>query len=179
MKWFFRRILGDRRKAERKDAMIPVDLETRGGHINLFLRTANISKGGAFIETDQPLPVGSEIGLTLAIPNLEGGPLAQPYKVTCRAVITHTQDNNRHGPRGMGVQFLDLSEEDWRIIDDFIRNLRSGRKVTSIPLSVQLPQLKNMPLPGEKVEEITHARSELSHEFEQLSGTGEEEESGS
>ena len=79
--------------------------------------SADLSKGGMFLASDQFLPVNSTLTLKLELPS-RGGELS----VTCRVVYTRdkaTADKTGK-PAGMGVQFLDLDEQALTRIGQFI-----------------------------------------------------------
>jgi c-di-GMP-binding flagellar brake protein YcgR len=60
--------------------------------------TRDVSLDGMFFEAQFPLRVGSELNLTFRVNPDE-------QAITCRAKVIYS-----HVGRGMGVQFLDLSE---------------------------------------------------------------------
>jgi len=74
--------------------------------------TKNISKGGTFIKTERPLPVGTEFLFRLTVPKREG-----PF-VLRGAVIWTNRAEERQQPEveemGMGIRFLfeDESQRD-------------------------------------------------------------------
>lgn len=92
---FLRLILrrqGDKRKYPR--APLAAQIESQGS-VSLAL-SRNVSPGGMFIETTQPLSVGSRINLRFNLD--DGGPI-----VVARAEVTYLVAN-----LGMGVQFINL-----------------------------------------------------------------------
>src|SRR5450432_1371862 len=70
--------------------------------------SADLSKGGMFLASDQLLPVNSTLRLLLELPG-EGGELC----ISCRVVYLRDKITaDRTGKTaGMGIQFLDLAEE--------------------------------------------------------------------
>jgi len=68
----------------------------------------DVSRGGMFVETRDPLPIGSEI--TIRFHLNDGGPIV----VALAEVKYHVTK------LGMGVQFLELSPEDCKRIDDYV-----------------------------------------------------------
>jgi type IV pilus assembly protein PilZ len=73
----------------------------------LYASIANISAMGIFVKTMEPLAVGTELDLTFAPPDVE------PFKLRGKVqwVNPLREDGDNPNP-GMGVQFLDLSNED-------------------------------------------------------------------
>lgn len=58
---------------KRKHIRAPIELKVEYKKLNTFFAdyTNNISKGGTFIKTDRPLPVGTEFLFRLVIPGLQ------------------------------------------------------------------------------------------------------------
>jgi len=71
-------------------------------------KISDISADGAFIDTLTPLPVKSPISLKFTLP---GG-----KKLTLKAVVTNTMHNI-----GMGVEFLNMKDEDKNALLDLIK----------------------------------------------------------
>jgi uncharacterized protein (TIGR02266 family) len=98
--------------------------------------SADLSKGGMFLASDQFLPVNSTLRLLLELP-AQGGELA----VSCRVVyLRDTVTAERTGKvAGMGIQFLDLSEEALAQVGRFIAEHgveATGPRSSRKPLSV-------------------------------------------
>lgn len=66
----------------------------------------NMSSGGLFIETRFPLKAGEECTISFTLPHNR-----QSYSVKAK-VIWSRVDKNKQQNSGMGVSFLDLSEEE-------------------------------------------------------------------
>jgi len=80
----------------------------------------NLSLGGIFVETRQPLEVGTELQLSFALPGLPA-PVGTRAKVV-RVVTPEIAD--RFGMRpGMAMQFGDLPDEAKQIIDQLVMEL--------------------------------------------------------
>jgi uncharacterized protein (TIGR02266 family) len=98
--------------------------------------SADLSKGGMFLASDQLLPVNSTLRLLLELPG-HGGELS----VSCRVVyLRDAVTAERTGKAaGMGIQFLDLGEEALAHVGRFIAEQgvesagpRSSRKPLSL-----------------------------------------------
>lgn len=91
----------DPRNDRRKDPRIPTDLwiEAEAGDELYFHRAANLSAGGAFFDKTIPVPLGQVVSLRFIVPGTT-------HEVRCQARIVSA------GEYEMGVQFLDLGEED-------------------------------------------------------------------
>src|SRR6185436_14651771 len=79
--------------------------------------SADLSKGGMFLASEQFLPVNSTLNLKLELPS-RGGELT----VRCRVVYTrdHATATKTGKQAGMGIQFLDLDEQALTRIGQFI-----------------------------------------------------------
>ncbi len=68
-----------------------------------YSKSVDVSKGGLFISTPDPLEAGSEVSLSLQIPGED------PVDISgvVRWVRREEDDNNK---AGMGIEFLDLSD---------------------------------------------------------------------
>jgi type IV pilus assembly protein PilZ len=99
---------------------IPVDYETR----DLFLgsRVTNISRGGLFIRTDNPLPVQTEVSLSLHLPQDEG-------VIQARGRVVWNYDvpkNSFHVVSGMGIKFIDLTSDQRARIEMSLKRMGNG-----------------------------------------------------
>jgi len=84
----------------------PIELKVEYKKMNTFFAdyTKNISKGGTFIKTDKPLPVGTEFLFRLAIPMLK-----EPVEIRGVVVWINEEDNLSHPEveeLGMGIRFI-------------------------------------------------------------------------
>lgn len=80
--------------------------------------TQNISAGGLFIATHQPLDVGRQVELLFHVPTKKG-PLRTRGEV---AWVREYSDATSDVSPGMGIRFVDLSEEDTEAIRGFLKN---------------------------------------------------------
>jgi type IV pilus assembly protein PilZ len=82
----------------REHARMPIELEVRYGKLNSFFSdyTRNISKGGAFIETRNPLPPGTRFLFKLSVPGC-----GEPFQVG--GEVLRTETGERGG--GMAIRF--------------------------------------------------------------------------
>lgn len=95
----------DRRRSQRAPARLLVEYES----VEDFLidYTANMSLGGMFIQTREPLPVGSRFRLRFRIP---GRP--EPVETEGEVCWTLTVEEAGSWQPGMGVKLDQLREED-------------------------------------------------------------------
>src|SRR5687768_1858653 len=119
---------GERRE-RRGETRQPIELKVEYQRLNAFLAdyTKNISRGGSFIQTDKPLPVGTEFVFRLIVPGL-GEPLRirGQVKWVVEPVAGAEVGEAPVAPPGMGIRFLYADEEDRRSLAE-----RVGRLMTA------------------------------------------------
>ncbi len=107
----------EKRKYHRVEYVFKVDYRTPEALFNEFAE--NISEGGLFIKTSNPLSVGTEITIEFLLPLLN-----EPIRVKGR-VEWHTEmPGVRKSTPGMGVSFQGLTPEDKEKINRIVRALR-------------------------------------------------------
>jgi len=100
-----------------------VDINGEFAEIEAFLTeyVSNISHTGAFIRTRDPWPVGSRIRLKFTIL------AADPEILEGTALVVRVSEN----PRGMGVEFVEMSEAGRTLIDRVLG--RPSRTIFVVP----------------------------------------------
>lgn len=95
----------DRRRAQRA----PIQLKVEYRRLNGFFAdyTRNLSRGGTFIRTERPLPVGTVFEFQLFVPHLPE-PLAVRGEVSW--IVPADQATAEQEP-GMGIRFVDEGSE--------------------------------------------------------------------
>ncbi len=102
----------ERRRDERLNEIIQVEFED-----HILAQTTNISGGGVFIRTNEPLDLGEEFYLKIHIPDGEAA-----AEVLCKVVWTNKYGKESDDlPRGMGVKFIKISAADKKRIEEFIQ----------------------------------------------------------
>lgn len=83
----------------------------------------NVSTGGLFIETANPLPIDTPLSLEFSLPGHQ-----VPVQCRGRVAWLNSPGRKQHPrlPLGMGVQFVDLSLEDMRLVRSFIHQELEG-----------------------------------------------------
>ncbi|PNU20329.1 two-component system response regulator [Geothermobacter hydrogeniphilus] len=109
------------RLSERQAPRVDARLQVRYGEgleRELTDYSLNISTGGVFLETTNPLPPGSPLSLEFNLPQ-------RSEPIVSQARVAWINDPKRitkpHLPPGMGVQFLDLSLADLQAVRDFVQ----------------------------------------------------------
>jgi len=110
---------------KRRFIRAPIELKVEYKKLNTFFAdyTRNISKGGTFIKTDRPLPVGTEFLFRLVIPRIP-----QPVEIRGQ-VVWINQPGAPFNPEvpdpGMGIRFVyrdDREREEFeRMVESMLR----------------------------------------------------------
>ena len=79
-----------------------------------FSTSADLSSGGIFISTPEPINIGSEVELSLYVPGKE-----EPFEIK-GIVRWMREDENKKQKAGMGIEFIDFSLSDYGIENDLI-----------------------------------------------------------
>lgn len=98
----------DPRRGSRKPCVILVDFSSDDLSAQEYIR--DISVGGAFIKTDQPLVIGQEVALSFSVPNIE-----HSLDLTGKVV--------RCNGEGIGVKFTNLTKRQKDIIISVIASM--------------------------------------------------------
>lgn len=107
----------ERRLSDRLPVQLRVDYQSAQSFISEY--TMNISKGGMFISTRNPLAVGTEIELKFHIPGRE-----VPFTIEGEVAWVTPYDRKSNLIPGMGIRFKKISEEDRRAFESFIEKMK-------------------------------------------------------
>ena len=106
--------------------------------------TVNLSGGGVFIRTLNPMDLGEEFPLKLHVPDGQGA-----IEVVCKVIWANKYGKEtKDSPRGMGVKFLNLSPEEKKRIEDFVKLQETGGPLpeeapsAGAELAVKLPEIR-------------------------------------
>ncbi len=100
----------------RREVRAPIELKVEYKRLNTFFYdyTKNISKGGTFIKTERPLPVGTNFIFKLYVPRID-----QALDLRGQVRWTKKQGDTEHadqGPEaGMGIRFSGENEQLERV----------------------------------------------------------------
>lgn len=103
---------------ERRDELrleLEVDVGLEGDHTFYTGRTGDLSKGGLFVATDEPLPVGTELLLSFVLPD--------GYRVRADGVVAWVRAPRYRPdelPSGMGIRFVRLPSKHEHAIAHFL-----------------------------------------------------------
>jgi uncharacterized protein (TIGR02266 family) len=90
-----------------------VQVEFRTPSSFLITYSVNLSRGGLFLETDQEIPEGAPIALSLAIPG--AGAIDVAGVVMWRRAL-----DSPEGPPGLGIEFADIAPQLGAVIDQLV-----------------------------------------------------------
>ncbi|MFN0062793.1 MAG: TIGR02266 family protein [Myxococcaceae bacterium] len=105
------------RRADRLQHELLVAYRTVDGFITDW--AVNISRGGIFINTRKPLPVGTTVRLIISLPDT-----AFPFDLSGRVARVNEFDNPSNQVPGMGLEFIDVDDEKRLRIERFVERLR-------------------------------------------------------
>lgn len=105
------------RQADRLQHELLVAYRTVDGFITDW--AVNISKGGLFINTRNPLAVGTTIRLIISLPDT-----AFPFDLTGRVARVNEFDNPSNQVPGMAIEFVDVDDDKKARIERFVERLR-------------------------------------------------------
>ncbi len=103
---------------QQADPRVDVNLEVQYRTAQEF-RAAyakNISGGGIFIRTQEPLPLNREVQLRFTLPGI-----ARTFLVPGLVVWTNPNPSRSSFPTGMGLKFMDLDPEAKTILGEFVK----------------------------------------------------------
>jgi uncharacterized protein (TIGR02266 family) len=118
----------NKRKSERLHHELLVAYRTVDGFITDW--AVNISRGGLFINSRTPLPVGTTVRLIISLPDA-----AFPFDLTGRVTRVAEFDNATNEVPGMGLEFVDIDEDKRARIERFVDKLRAA-----LPLEPKKPR---------------------------------------
>lgn len=105
------------RKSERLQHELLVAYRTVDGFITDW--AVNISRGGMFINTRNPLALGSVVRLIVSLPDA-----AFPFDLTGRVIRVQPNDPDSDQVAGMGIEFIDVDEDKKVRLERFVDRLR-------------------------------------------------------
>lgn len=105
-------------ESRREHSRKPIELKVEYKRLNAFFAdyTRNISHGGTFIQTDKPLPIGTEFVFKLVVPNLEE-PLSIEGQV--RWII----ESGTEEEPGMGIRFIYRQDSERLAVEGMVEDL--------------------------------------------------------
>ena len=105
------------RRADRLQHELLVAYRTVDGFITDW--AVNISRGGIFINTRNPLAVGTTVRLIISLPDT-----AFPFDLSGKVIRVSEFDNPSNQVPGMGIEFVDVDDEKRSRLERFVERLR-------------------------------------------------------
>ncbi len=108
----------ERRLAPRAKVRLVVRIQGENrGWMERF--TDDLSRGGTFIETDSPLPLGTFVKVVLAIPLSD----QVDREVEIEGSVARHGTGAAGGPTGMGIEFIAFPAEDRKAVVTYVDSL--------------------------------------------------------
>jgi CheY-like chemotaxis protein len=82
------------------------------------LSPETLSEGGIYLNTEDPLPVGTEVSITI--------PMDMMNKISLQGKVIYTYTNSSKEmefPPGMAIEFADKDEDKLLVVSDFVKGL--------------------------------------------------------
>ena len=110
-------------RERRKDRRVPARILIKYGKAEQFFTDyiQNISRGGIFVPTYNPLPEGTQLQISFSLPSWD-------HLIETEGIVVHSiRQTPSRGPlpSGMGIQFQALSKENLRLIDRYVNSLQA------------------------------------------------------
>lgn len=107
----------EKRQNTRHALRTKMDYRAQSGGDFLYEYTTNISRGGIFIETREPLPEGTLVEMKFQPPEASG-----PIEVVGKVVwVNRYRDGEENPNPGMGIQFEELSDDTRDMIAQLVK----------------------------------------------------------
>ncbi len=105
----------------RDDSRAEVEVEVRYRTAQEFLAaySRNISGGGIFLRTQQPLPLNQTVLLRFTLPGV-----THQFQVHGVVVWANPASVRSSFPAGMGIKFLEIEPKDQQLIAEFIKQTK-------------------------------------------------------
>ncbi|HSI04264.1 MAG TPA: PilZ domain-containing protein [Myxococcota bacterium] len=108
--------LSSKRKHSRRPSSVDVHAAATGDRSGeLVFESVDVSIGGAFLRSDLLLELGDQLEMAIPLPEQD------PVRALGR-VVWVTRDPRVKGNAGMGIEFVDMTEDDRVRLADFLRN---------------------------------------------------------
>jgi len=113
----------DRRRADRLDKVFQVEVSSPvfGSYLCV---ARNISAGGIFLETFDPLPLGSEVRIHFEMPDSSGEVVAKG-EVKNHYYLNYQQDGAPRSLMGMGIRFTGFEEDGEIALEQSLQGYRT------------------------------------------------------
>ncbi len=108
----------ERRRHPRREMRLSASVR-KGSKLQKYY-TKNMSGGGLFLEVDDPPPVGEHIEIELSVPGKTDPLLLKAEVVRHHSFYDLDEDMNQIEKKGVGVKFIDISDETRKAIEEIL-----------------------------------------------------------
>lgn len=105
-------------KRKHPRARLKIEVSYKTADVFTSNSSINISKGGIFIKTPNPPPMGTQLDLEFKLPDSGKTIQAAGEIVWCQ----HTSTKSSL-PAGMGIKFRQISPDDLREVSDYVKKI--------------------------------------------------------
>jgi uncharacterized protein (TIGR02266 family) len=109
------------RRAHPRSPIVVCEARCISGIEVFFGYALDVSRGGMFISTTKQRAPGEVYEIRFRVPGVE-----RAFECRARVVWTRRYRAGSSQPPGFGLQFLDLPEEDARVLDAWVRSVEPG-----------------------------------------------------
>jgi len=102
----------EQRQHPRIDVWLNVKFQSSKELVSCYM--TNINKGGMFIQADEPQELGTVMALTFRLPG-------QGHLIRIKGKVVWNNSPGGFREPGMGVQLIEMPEEDRHILEGFIQ----------------------------------------------------------
>ncbi|MEE8547192.1 MAG: TIGR02266 family protein [bacterium] len=104
---------------QRQHTRVPIYVEVQHGETmeDVTEYILNISRGGIFIETFSPGDLDTLLKLSFYLPDS-----GHTFEVSGR-IAWSRMDATAEGPPGMGIEFVDISDHDANMLENFVNSV--------------------------------------------------------
>jgi hypothetical protein len=115
-------MLSDKRRHLRFDQLFAVSLEAPQHGAQIYV-ARNVSEGGMFLESREPLPLGCEVLVHFEIPD-GGGEIVARGEVKNHYFLNYSDSTGPRAVSGMGIRFLEFEEETHSLLANSLQKIR-------------------------------------------------------
>ena len=106
----------ERRRFERTEANCSVEIAMPKGQRRVRDgQLTELSLGGGLLRIDESCPIGTHLSVRIWFPDLSD--------MVCQAIVRSERDSS-----GLGVEFVDISPQDWERLTEFLENPPAERR---------------------------------------------------
>jgi hypothetical protein len=114
--------LAEKRRHLRFDKLLAVSLEAPQHGAQIYV-ARNVSEGGMFLESREPLPLGCPVLVHFSMPE-GGGEIVARGEVKNHYYINYADATGPRAMAGMGIRFLEFEEESQVVLAGELQRIR-------------------------------------------------------